>query len=150
MLLQAFPAFSSTLPVPTSDDIAAKVLHFGADDCSRMLVLRSVGYSVDLCPTVEDFHSMLQKRADADAVLVTTGPAGERQQVITLTRAHSHAPLVLFNPSYDYADVGEFDLVIAPLTRPEEWLRKIATVIEQSRALKRCGDGNTGAVSAVD
>lgn len=74
MLLQAFAAFSSALPVPRSDDRAAKVLHFGTDDCHRLLVLRNVGYSLDLCPTVEEFHSVLQKRTDADAVLVTAGP----------------------------------------------------------------------------
>lgn len=133
MLLQAFPAFSSTLPVPSINDIAARVLHFGTDDCNRLLVLRSVGYSVDLCPTVEEFHSLMQKRTGADAILVTGVPVGERRQVVTLTRERSHAPLVLFNTSYDYADEGKFDLVIPPLTRPEEWLRKIAATIEIKR-----------------
>jgi len=132
MLLEAFPAFSSTLPVPRNQVIAARVLHFGTDDCNRLLVLRSVGYSVDLCPTVEEFHSLMQKRTGADAILVAE-PVRERRQVVTLTREHSHAPLVLFNTSYDYADEGTFDLVIPPLTRPEEWLRKIAATIEIKR-----------------
>jgi hypothetical protein len=85
MLLEAFPAFSSTLPVPKNEVIAARVLHFGRDDCNRLLVLRSVGYSVDLCPTVEEFHSTLQKRTGADAILVTGVPVRERRQVVTLT-----------------------------------------------------------------
>jgi hypothetical protein len=108
------------------------VLHFGTDDCNRLLVLRSVGYSVNLCPTVEEFHSLMQKRTGADAILVAGVPVRERRQVVTLTRERSHAPLVLFNTSYDYADEGKFDLVIPPLTRPEEWLRKIAATIDQA------------------
>ena len=115
MLLQAFPAFSNTLQMPRNDDIAARMLHFGTDDCNRLLVLRSVGYSVDLCSTVEEFHSVLQKRTGADAILVTGGrPVRECRKVIMLTRERSQAPLVLFNTSYDYADEGEFDLVISP------------------------------------
>jgi len=115
--------------------MAVRVLHFGKDNCNRLLVLRSVGYAVDTCRTVEEFHSVLQKGAGADVILVTTGPARERRQVITLARERSHAPLVLFSTCYDYADEAEFDLVIPPLTHPEEWLRKIAGLIEQSRAL---------------
>lgn len=115
--------------------MAPKVLHFGTDDCNRLLVLRRVGYSVDLCPIVEEFHSVLQKRADADAVLVTAGPVSDRRQVVMRTRSYSHAPLVLFNTSCDCADECEFDLVIAPLTHPEVWLRKIAALIERTRAL---------------
>jgi hypothetical protein len=75
----------------------------------------------------------MQKRTGADAILVTGVPVRERRQVVTLTRERSHAPLVLFNTSYDYADEGKFDLVIPPLTRPEEWLRKIAAAIEIKR-----------------
>ena len=118
MLLQTFPAVSSTLPVPSINGIAARVLHFGTDDCNRLLVLRSVGYSVDLCPTVEEFHSLMQKRTGADAILVAGVPVRERRQVVTLTRERSHAPLVLFNTSYDYADEGKFDLVIPPSHAP--------------------------------
>lgn len=111
------------------------MLHLGPDHCHRLHVLRSVGYSVDLFPSVEEFHCVLQKRADAVAVLVTAGPVSDRRQVVTLARSYSHAALVLFNTSYNYADEGEFDLVIRPLVRPEDWLRKIAALVEQTPAL---------------
>ena len=135
MLSAVFPAFSSVFPVPSNNDIAAKLLHFGTDDCNRLLVLRSVGYSVELCPTVEEFHPALQKRPDADAVLVRAASERESRQVVRLAREHSNAPLVLFNTYYDYADEDQFELVISPLTPPEEWLRQIAGLIKQKSIL---------------
>jgi hypothetical protein len=136
MLSAVFPAFTSVFPVPSNDDIAAKLLHFGADDCNRLLVLRSVGYAVELCPTVEEFHPALQKRPDADAVLFRATSERESCQAVRLAREHSNAPLVLFNTCYAYADEDQFELVIPPLTRPEEWLREIAGVIKQKPNLR--------------
>ena len=130
--------------------MAVRVLHFGKDNCNRLLVLRSVGYAVDTCRTVEEFHSVLQKGAGADVILVTTGPARERRQVITRARERSHAPLVPFSTCYDYADEAEFDLVIPPLTHPEEWLRKIAGLIEQSRALSAMSTAIPRAVGIIE
>jgi len=115
--------------------VAAKVLHFGRDDCNRLLVLRSVGYSVDVCASVTEFRPLLQK-VDTDAVVVTGGPSRERHQIVTLTREHSSARLILFDRSYSAVDEGEFDLVIPPLMDPDEWLLKIADLIERSRSLK--------------
>ncbi|MBV8113322.1 MAG: hypothetical protein JO300_01170 [Silvibacterium sp.] len=116
--------------------MTATVLHFGPDDCKRVLVLRSVGYSVDLCLSISEFRSVIQQRADADAVLVTERPGRKRQEVVTLTREYSHAGLVLFDSSYDGAVEGEFDFVVPPQMPPEDWLQKIADVIERSWALK--------------
>jgi hypothetical protein len=115
--------------------MAARVLCFGTDDCNRSLVLRQVGYEVDRCPTLLEFRALIPKRADADAVLVSEAPSRDRREVVTLTRKHSDARLVLFNTSYPGADEGEFDLIVPPLMSPEEWLRGIAALIEESRAL---------------
>jgi len=115
--------------------MAAKVLHFGTDTCNRLLVLRSVGYSVDACLSLTEFHTILES-SDPDAVLVASRPSLERRQVITFTREHSRAGLVLFDSSYYGSEEGEFDLVIGPQVTPEEWLRQIALLIEQSRVLK--------------
>ena len=114
--------------------MAARVLHFGTDTCNRLLVLRSVGYSADTCTSVVEFHSALEL-SDPDAVLVGSRRKVERLQVVTLTREHSRARLILFDNAYGGLDEGEFDLVIPPLMHPEEWLRKVAEAIEQSRAL---------------
>ena len=114
--------------------MAAKVLHFGTDDCNRLLVLRSVGYDVEFCPSLVEFPPLLQ-RSDPDAVLVTGRPNRERGQVVTLTRELSHARLILFGSSHSVAGDGEFDLVIPPLMHPEEWLQQVSSVIERSRTL---------------
>ena len=35
--------------------MAVRVLHFGKDNCNRLLVLRSVGYAVDTCRLWKNF-----------------------------------------------------------------------------------------------
>jgi hypothetical protein len=113
--------------------MAARVVCFGADDCNRSLVLRNVGYQVDRCPSLIEFRTLIRERADADAVLVTERPTADRRQVVTLTREHSRARLVLFDNSYDDTDEGAYDLIVPPLTPPREWLREIADLIERSQ-----------------
>ena len=98
-------------------------------------MLRSVGYFVDVCSSLREFHASIEQRTNADAVLVTAQRCMERRQIITLTRENSHAGLVLFASSYSGADEQEFDLVIPPQMRPEDWVRQIADVITKSRAL---------------
>jgi hypothetical protein len=115
--------------------MAATVLHFGPDKCKRVLVLRSAGYSVDVCLSLTEFRSALKERAETHAVLVTERPGKERHEVVIFTREYSHAGLVLFDNTYDGAEEGEFDLIIPPQMAPEDWLRGIAAVIERSRVL---------------
>lgn len=114
--------------------MAASLLHFGVDECNRVLLLRDRGYSVDLCLTLGEFHSTLANRAEAQAVLVPERPGIERREVVTLTRTTSRAALVLFSGTYT-EEAPEFDLVIPPLDSPADWLQKIAILIEKSRAL---------------
>lgn len=109
--------------------MAATVLHFGADICQRLPLLNSVGYSVKVCPTLPEFRSLIRQKADAEAVLVASERSRERREVISLTRENTHARLILF-ASYSGAYQSEFDLVIEPLTPPEEWLRRVVAFIE--------------------
>ena len=83
---------------------------------------------------MREFPSVLQG-SDADAVVVADTVRKDRRQVITLTREHSRAALILFDNGFDGCEEGEFDLVIPPQMWPEEWLRQIALLIERSRAL---------------
>jgi len=115
--------------------MAASVLHFGTDLCCRLPVLNSVGYSVEVCPTLPEFRTAIKLRADADAVLVASEHISEHREVISLTRENTHAGLILFDPYSSNAHKREFDLVITSGMHPEEWLRAIAGVIEQSRGL---------------
>jgi hypothetical protein len=100
-----------------------------------VLVLNSVGYSVEACPTLPEFRSAIKQRTDADAVLVVAEPRSAHREVISLTRDNTQARLILFDRSYSSACEAEFDLVITPQTLPEDWLRLVAAVIDHSRAL---------------
>lgn len=115
--------------------MAARIIHFGADSCSRLLVLEHAGYDVDDCPSVIKLGSALSAGRNADAVLMTEDPRASRHEAISLVRSHSSAPLVLFQTAGPTFDEPEFDLVIPVLTPPREWLEKIAATIERSRAL---------------
>lgn len=115
--------------------MAARVIHFGADSCNRLLVLEHAGYLVDNCPSIIKLGSALALAREAEAVLVTEDPRASRREAIKLVRSHSAAPLILFQTVGSTFDEPDFDLVIPVLTPPREWLEKIAVTIEHSRAL---------------
>src|SRR5215472_12463406 len=45
----------------------AKVVHFGTDDCHRLMVLRSAGYLVEDCACLEQLSGFLAGDAELDA-----------------------------------------------------------------------------------
>jgi hypothetical protein len=67
-----------------------------------------------------------------------TAPCGAHNDTPKRLRLRDPAAeLILFDSFYSGAKWWgeEFDLVITPQTRPEEWLRQIADLIERSHAL---------------
>jgi hypothetical protein len=116
--------------------MAARILHFGTDDCSRIVVLRRAGYAIDPCPSLVTLDTALQDRPEPDAVVIPgVVPTPARHHAITLVHSRSSAPLVLFESGNYSPDESEFDLVIPTFTPPEEWLETISQIIEASRAL---------------
>jgi len=111
--------------------MAARVVHFGCDVCRRLLVLHMAGYAVDDCPSILNLRSALLDSRQTDAVVFSTQDEAERKEAITLARSESSAPLILFETSNGPSDEANFDLVIPPLTPPQEWLAKLAATIEQ-------------------
>jgi hypothetical protein len=114
--------------------MAARIVHFGADNCSRLLVLEHAGYDIDHCPSIVKLGLALTTEREADAVAITEDPKAPRREAIALVRSRSSAPLILFQTGSGY-DESDFDLVIPALTPTHEWLEKIAAIIEQSRAV---------------
>lgn len=114
--------------------MAARVVHFGCDACRRLLVLHMTGYAVDDFSSILKFRCALQDSTQTAAVLFTGEDETDRKEALTLARAQSCAPLILFETSNAPADEADFDLVIPPLTPPEEWLGRIAATIQQRRA----------------
>jgi len=116
--------------------MAAKVLHFGTNDCRRVLVLRSAGYVVDDCPSLSEFELTLKQDIDPQAFFFSERYPVKRREAMTLARCHSHAPLVLFQSIHYSDDEPNFDLVIPPLTAPAVWLHEVAATIERTRTLR--------------
>jgi hypothetical protein len=116
--------------------MAARILHFGTDDCKRINVLRGAGYDIDTCSSLTTLDTALQDRPEPDAVVIPgVVPTPARHRAVTLVHSRSSAPLVLFESGICCPDEFEFDLVIPTFTPAEEWLETISQIIEASRAL---------------
>ena len=98
------------------------------------MVLRSAGYSVEVCPSLLNLHSVLQSAEKPDAVIMSDLQPIGRHDAITLVRTQSSASLILFQHADYTPDESDFDLVIPNLTPVKEWLEQIAALIESSRA----------------
>lgn len=114
----------------------AHVLHIGTDDCHRVAVLRSVGYRVDECASLPQMERALERTKGADAVFVTESDGISPEQIISLARARSAAPVILFRRSNRDTSEEAFDLVIEPLTSPARWLREVGVLVEWSRGVR--------------
>lgn len=80
--------------------MACRIIHFGPDHAHRLMVLRSAGYAIDDCDSLDGLERAFEIEPGADAVAVTETDArldGQApEQVISLVRASSRAPLILF------------------------------------------------------
>jgi len=112
----------------------AKVIHFGLDDCHRLMVLRSAGYTVDECRSVLQLREMLETGEVPDAVLISDCEGVSPLEAVTLARTFSPNPLILFRSTNLTYEDGGFDLVVPCLTPPAVWLSEVDAVIEKSRA----------------
>ena len=113
--------------------VAAKVIHFGADDCHRLMVLRSAGYFVDDCQSLVQLRNRLAKDDAADALLISDAEGVEPNEAIALARTHPSAPVILFrSTTLAYQEAG-VDLIVHTLTPPEVWLPEVDALIERSR-----------------
>lgn len=116
--------------------MAARVIHFGPDDCHRMMVLRSAGYSIDDCRSLIQLRECLAAGAIADALLMSDAAEVEPREAIALAKTHVSLPVVLFrSTNLTYEESGA-DLVVHCLTPPEVWLGEVDALIEKSRVLR--------------
>lgn len=119
-------------PEPTND-VAARVIHFGIDDCHRLSVLRRAGYDIEKCSNLIEFETALD--TGADAIMVDDGDGSVPEDVISLAHTRSAAPIILFpNITREYP-IQEVDLAVPSLTPPHEWLLGLANLIIRTRAL---------------
>lgn len=116
--------------------MAARVLHFGDDDCHRVTILESAGYAVEQCTSLRQFTANLQAGSERDAIFITERDGVSPAEAAAAARSHSPAPLVLFRTSNRRAPEKQFDLVVDSLEPPERWLKDVSALIEKSRKLR--------------
>ncbi len=123
--------------------MAARLIHFGPDDCHRLTVLRSAGYTVDGCVSMAELRVFLLAANEADAILLSDGDGVAPENAAALARSCSSAPVILFSGTNRAYEGAAFDLVVHSLTPPEVWLHEVDALIAKSRALA----GHLAAVS---
>ena len=115
---------------------AAKVIHFGCDDCYRIKVLRHVGYEVRESDSLDRLRLDLERGNDVDAVIVAGVPPQRAEQAAVLVRQYSPAPLILFRRSNDELDESRFDRVFSWFSPDTHWLYSTALLVMQSKELR--------------
>ena len=115
----------------------ARVIHFGTDDCHRLMVLRSAGYAVENCGSLGQLRACLADDSAADALLISDSEGISLREAAAFACAHSSLPVVLFRNTNLAYDESGFDLVVQCLTPPEVWLNDLDALIERSRSVVR-------------
>jgi hypothetical protein len=115
--------------------MAARVIHFGPDDCHRLIVLESAGYVVDACDSLGQLRASLIAGDEADAVMMSDAEGVAPEEVVSVARTHSLAPVVLFRGTNRVYEDSTFDLVVHTLTPPEVWLDEVDALISKNRVL---------------
>jgi hypothetical protein len=117
--------------------MAASIIHVGIDDCQRIEVLKVAGFDVNQCNSFDQLHSALLGIPAADAVAIAEGRSEVVEKAVSLTRATSSIPLILFQgvSPHSLSD-SDFDLVVPLLTNPEVWIARVQRLIDESRALR--------------
>jgi hypothetical protein len=109
--------------------MGAQVLHFGDDRSHRLQVLRSEGYAVDSCVSLQQMISRLRKGQDADLVCISEEPWCTAEGAVAVARAFSRAPVILFRANNHSYVQRSWDLEVPPVTPPEVWLREVAELL---------------------
>jgi len=113
--------------------MVAKAIHFGVDDCYRVLVLQRAGYDVRQSPSLDALITALQNERHVAAVFISEGDRESTERAADLVRRFSPARVILFRSSQRAIDEGKFDRVYATLTPPQSWLLATAESIRTTR-----------------
>jgi hypothetical protein len=116
--------------------MAARVIHYGLDECHRLRILRNAGYAVDDCHSLPQLREALSTDGGAEAVFITEEIGYLPEAAVSLTKSSSRAPLVLFRCSTGEYEEEKFDLVVESLTPPQQWLSEVETLILHSQGVR--------------
>lgn len=114
--------------------MVARIIHFGTDECRRLLVLRSAGFAVEECPSLPLLRSALEDDTQPLAVVISENRLRITSDAVELVRAHTGAPLILFQNMIQSYNESDFDLVVPVLTYPGEWLYTVLGLIDRAKS----------------
>jgi hypothetical protein len=115
--------------------MAARVIHYGMDDCYRVAVLQGIGYTVEDCGTLVQLGAALSANPEVEAVLISETEGQTLETAAALAKSSSNAPLVLFRCLNGAYGDEKFDLIIETLTHPQKWVNDLKTLIERKQVL---------------
>jgi hypothetical protein len=116
--------------------MAARVIHFGWDDCCRIPVLRAAGFEVREVKSLDELSVVLQNDEPLNAVFVSESTEEGAVQAAEMSRRCSPAPLILFRRSLRAIDEKTFDKVYSCLTPPDVWLPDTVALIAKGDMLR--------------
>jgi hypothetical protein len=116
---------------------ALRVVHAGYSAFYRAKVLRSAGYAVQECETIEELAAWFREGHQADLVCISEEPRCAAEGMIALARAYSIAAVVLFRATDHPRLQRGVDLDYPPLTPPEEWLKDLARFFAKAPSVER-------------
>lgn len=108
-----------------------RIIHFGRDGCWRMSVLRNAGFEVVGCTSFDALLALLEEGTSADAVVMADASECDLSEL----RERSTVVVVLFQSTLANVPARGFDLVVAPQTHPQVWLRDLGDLIGRSQAM---------------
>lgn len=107
------------------------LIHYGIDQNFRIPLLTRSGFDVTEGDSLPSFTQLLKLSA-FDAILLAKAPT---PTLIRTSRRLSCAPLIYFAADQSHPDDARFDLVIEPLTPPDEWIESVRGLLYESRRI---------------
>lgn len=115
--------------------MAARVIHFGLDNCHRRDVLRRDGYEVTEPSSLLELITYLRNATlSFDAVVLSEDEEMVPASVLRAIRSETGAPVILFRRTNRQLDESGFTRVIEVLTSPVKWLHELEQVIAEHRS----------------
>ena len=142
MLLSDRCSAEFTFPLLTilslDQKMSSKLIFVGPDDCLRIPVLIKAGYQVEHATSMELLSRRLQEAYDA--ILLSDRPWETVRDLMPPGSRNPSAPVIVFQETTLNLPERQFDLVVRNLEPPNEWLGKIAELLEGSNPRNSMGE----------
>lgn len=117
--------------------MATRIIQFGTLPSDILAALTASGYEVDACGTsTSKLKHALQQPDDLDAIALAENSASKAVEILPSVRSFGKIPLILFQDETKTCDPSQFDLVIPEHAPLPSLLKKVAALIDRSRAIR--------------